>query len=119
MVQGGRLSSNAFALDLTRSRAFARGDRIGLRIMQPLRVSAGGFEIDVPVSYEYASGRVGYQQRFLNLAPRGRELNYELSYAVPLLGGHVAANAFVRSEPGHIQKMNNDIGAALRFALGF
>jgi hypothetical protein len=119
LVQGGRLSSNAFALDLTKAGAFALGDRIGLRIMQPLRVRTGGFDINLPVSYDYASGEVGYEQRLFNLAPTGRELDYELSYATPLLGGNMAANAFVRTDPGHTEWMKNDIGAAIRFTLGF
>ncbi|HEV2080738.1 MAG TPA: S8 family peptidase [Allosphingosinicella sp.] len=119
LVRGGRLSSNAFAFDLTKAGALTTSDKVGVRIMQPLRVRSGGFDIHLPVSYDYASGQVGYQQRFFNLAPTGRELDYELSYATPLLGGNMAANAFLRTDPGHIQSMKKDIGAALRFTLGF
>jgi hypothetical protein len=119
LVRGGRLSSNAFALDLTKTGALARSDRIALRIMQPLRVHGGGFNVNLPVGYDYASGTVAYQHRFLNLAPTGRELNYELSYGIPLWGGSMAANAFVRTDPGHIETMNSDVGGALRFTLGF
>lgn len=119
LVRGGRLSSNAFAIDLTKTGALAPSDRIGLRIMQPLRVRTGGLDINLPVSYDYASGKVAYQHRFLNLAPTGRELNYELSYGMPLFGGAMAANAFVRTDPGHIESMRDDIGGALRFTLGF
>jgi hypothetical protein len=119
LIQGGRLSSNAFALDLTKTGALGRSDKIALRIMQPLRVRTGGFDINLPVGYDYASDDVAYQHRFLNLAPTGRELDYELSYGRPLWGGNIAANAFVRSDPGHIESMKNDLGAALRFTLGF
>jgi hypothetical protein len=119
LVEGGRLSSNAFAFDLARSGAFMRADRIALRFMQPLRVRTGGFDVNLPISYDYASGEVGYQQRFLNLAPTGRELDYELSYETPLLGGNIAANAFIRTDPGHVEQMKNDVGGALRFTLGF
>jgi hypothetical protein len=87
--------------------------------MQPLRVRNGGFNINLPISYAYASGEVGYEQRFFNLAPTGRELDYEITYGTPLLGGSLAANAFMRTEPGHIEWMRNDIGGALRFTLGF
>jgi hypothetical protein len=119
LVRGGRLSSNAFMVDLAKNGAFARHARIALRIMQPLRVRAGGFDIDLPVGYDYASGKVDYQRHFLNLAPTGRELDYELSYGMPLLGGNMAANAFVRTDPGHVESARNDVGAALRFTLGF
>ncbi len=119
LVQGGRLSSNAFAVDLTRTGAFTPNDKIGLRIMQPLRVRAGGLDVNLPVSYDYGSGVVGYQSRFFNLAPTGRELDYELTYWTRLLGGNMAANAFVRTDPGHIQGSKKDVGAALRFTVGF
>jgi hypothetical protein len=119
LVKGGRLFSNAFALDLTKIGALARGDRIGLRIMQPLRVRSGGFDIHLPVTYDYASGEVGYQHRLFNLAPHGRELDYELSYGLPVLGGTMAANAFVRTDPGHIERMQGDVGGAIRFTLGY
>ncbi|HEU0097632.1 MAG TPA: S8 family peptidase [Allosphingosinicella sp.] len=119
LIQGGRLSTDAFALDLARAGALAPGDRIGLRIVQPLRVRSGGLNVDLPVGYDYASGEVDYQLRFLNLAPTGRELDYELSYGLPLLGGYMAANAFARTEPGHIEAMRSDFGGALRFTLGF
>lgn len=119
LVRGGRLSSHAFAIDLTKTGALARSDRIGLRIMQPLRVRTGGLDINLPVGYDHASSKVAYQHRFFNLAPTGRELNYELSYGMPLLGGNMDANAFVRTDPGHIESMKNDIGGALRFTLGF
>jgi hypothetical protein len=92
---------------------------MSLRIMQPLRVRSGGFDIELPVSYDYASGQVGYEARFFNLAPTGRELAYELSYVRPFLGGNLAANAFVRTNPGHVDSMKNDVGAALRYTLGF
>jgi hypothetical protein len=119
LVQGGRLSTNAFAFDLTKTGAFGRSDKIALRIMQPLRVRSGGFDVNLPVSYDYASGTAAHQQQFLNLAPTGREMNYELSYGMPLLGGSVAANAFVRTDPGHIEWMKKDVGGALRFTRGF
>jgi hypothetical protein len=119
LVRGGRLSSSAFALDLTKAAAFTRGDAIALRVMQPLRVRGGGLDVELPVSYDYASAAVGYGQRFLNLAPTGRELDYEISYATRLWGGSLAANAFVRTDPGHVERMKDDVGAALRLTLGF
>jgi hypothetical protein len=43
----------------------------------------------------------------------------ELSYGMPLFGGNMAANAFLRTDPGHVERMKNDIGGALRFTLDF
>jgi hypothetical protein len=87
--------------------------------MQPLRVRSGGLDINLPTSYDYASGEVGYQHRSFNLAPTGRELVYEISYGTRFLGGYLAANAFLRTEPGNIEWMKNDPGGAVRFSLGF
>jgi hypothetical protein len=119
LVQGGVLASDAFAFDLAKAGAFTGGDRLALRVSQPLRVRSGGFDINLPVRYDYASRSVGYEPRFLNLAPAGREIDYELSYDMRLLGGHFGANAFLRTNPGHVEARKDDIGAAIRFALGF
>jgi hypothetical protein len=92
---------------------------LAVRLMQPLRVRSGGYDIRLPVSYDYASGSVGYEQRFFNLAPTGREIDLEAAYGVGLWGGHLSTNAFIRREPGHIAGVGDDLGAAIRFTLGF
>ena len=87
--------------------------------MQPLRVASGGYALQLPVSYDYATGAVGYDQRFFNLAPTGREIDVEAAYGVALWGGHISANAFARRQPGHVEAMNTDLGAAFRFGVAF
>jgi hypothetical protein len=119
LVTRGSLLSSAFAFDLTKTGVLVRGDQLAFRAMQPLRVRSGGLDINLPTSYDYASGEVGYQHRSFNLAPTGRELVYEISYGTRFLGGYLAANAFLRTEPGNIEWMKNDPGGAVRFSLGF
>lgn len=121
IARGGRLGSDAFSLDLWRSGAFAGGDRLAFRAMQPLRVASGGYRLNLPVSYDYATGTAGHELRTLNLSPSGRELDFEASYGLPLFGGTgwLTANGFVRREPGHVAAMETDRGAALRLSLGF
>jgi subtilisin family serine protease len=121
LAGGGRMESDAFALDLWRSGAFARGDRLAFRAMQPLRVSSGGYRLNLPVSWDYATGTAGYELRTLNLSPSGRELDFEAAYSLPLFegSGWLTANAFLRRHPGHVAAMDTDRGAALRFSLGF
>ena len=65
------------------------------------------------------SREAGFQHRLLDLAPTGRELDYELAYETRLLGGSIAANAFLRTDPGHVRSMRNDFGGALHFTRGF
>jgi hypothetical protein len=36
---------------------------------------------------------------------------------LPCWAGNLAANGFVRTAPGHIEAMRNDLGGALRFTL--
>jgi hypothetical protein len=115
----GRLTTDAWSIDLARSNAFFSGDRFALRLMQPLRVRSGGFALNLPVSYDYADGSVGYEQRFFNLAPNGREIDLEAAYGMRILNGQLSANAFLRRQPGHIEAADADIGAGLRFRLGF
>ncbi|MBV8686030.1 MAG: S8 family serine peptidase [Alphaproteobacteria bacterium] len=119
LAQGGRMTSDAWALDVARRNALTRGDSLALRIMQPLRVRAGGLDLSVPVSYDYATLSAGYEGRFFNLAPTGREIDVEAAYGMPLLGGEVSGNVFARRQPGHIAALQSDLGAAIRFTLGF
>jgi hypothetical protein len=119
LVDQGRLSSDAFALDISRRDALRAGDKIALRLMQPLRVRNGGFDLNLPTSYDYATGTAGFERRFFNLAPTGRELDLEAAYSVALLGGDLGANLFIRTEPGHIEAMRSDLGGAIRYSLGF
>ena len=118
LVKGGRLVSDAFFFDLGRRNIWRAGDDFALRISQPLRVRSGGYDMNLPVSYDYKTGAVGYARQQLSLAPEGREIDVEAAYGVPAFGGHLSANAFYRREPGHIAAANADVGAALRFVLG-
>jgi hypothetical protein len=119
LVEAGVLASEAFAFDIAKAGAFAGSDRLALRVTQPLRVRSGGFDIKLPVRYDYASLGVSYEPRFLNLAPAGREIDYELSYSLRMLGGNFGANVFMRTDPGHVEARRDDIGGALRFSRGF
>lgn len=119
IAQGGRLSTEAWSFDVSKSGALFGGDRIALRLMQPLRVRSGGFNLAVPVSYDYATLRAGYDNRFFNLAPTGREIDLEAAYGVRLLGGEFSGNAFARRQPGNIAALRPDLGGAFRFTRGF
>jgi subtilisin family serine protease len=121
LVRGGRLQSEAFAVDLWRRAAFARHDRLAFRIMQPLRVAAGGYRLNLPVAYDYSTLATTYELRQLSLSPSGRELDFEGSYGLPVLNGSgwLSANAFVRRQPGHIAAMEDDRGAAIRLSFGW
>ena len=96
-------------------------DSIGLRIAQPLRVERGGFAILLPTAYDYATATATDTLNRLSLSPSGREIDAELSYGSTLLAGNawVGGNLFYRRQPGHIASAPDDLGAAVRFSLGF
>ena len=120
-VQDGQLATDAWALGLLKSGALANNDRFAFRVMQPLRVRSGGYSVNVPASFDYSIGSMSFKRSELSLSPIGREINVEASYGIGLFGGAgwLSANSFFRSEPGHIEGGPDDVGAAVRFNLGF
>ncbi|MBA2919095.1 S8 family serine peptidase [Sphingomonas sp. MAH-20] len=119
MTGRATIRSNAFSLDIAKTGIFGSGDRFGFRLAQPLRVASGGLGLRLPVSYDYESGAVGYANQRLNLAPTGREIDVEASYARMLLGGRMDANLFWRRDPGNFAAAPDDMGAAFRWRVGF
>jgi hypothetical protein len=57
----------------------------------------------------------------MSLRPSGREVDGEVSYGSTLLDGNtwLGGNLFYRRDPGHIADSPDDVGAAIRFSLGF
>ena len=75
----------------------------------------------LPTAYDYATGIATDSLSRMSLTPSGREVDAELSYGSSLFDGNgwVSGNLFVRRQPGHIAKAGDDVGAAIRFTLGF
>lgn len=119
LVAGGLLWSSAFSFDIAKANLVQPGDRAALRFAQPLRVARGGIDLTLPVAHDYVSGRTDFSRRTYHLAPTGRELVVEASYAMALFGGELIANSWWRRDPGHIAAMPDDQGAAVRFTMGF
>ncbi len=117
--RGSSFASQAWSFDVTRSHAFTQGDSLGLRISQPLRVSGGGLNLDLPVSYDYATQSAGFGIRRLALAPTGREVTGELAWRGPIWGGDAAASLFYRRDPGHYSAFPDDKGVAIRWSRAF
>jgi hypothetical protein len=117
----GKLVTGAYALDLTKRGIMSSSDSFGLRIAQPLRVDHGGFAMMVPTSWDYVTQSATDTPARMSLSPSGREIDAELSYGRPLVDQNawLGGNLYVRREPGHIASAANDVGAALRFSLGF
>jgi len=120
LVAGGsRFQSQAWSLDLTRAQVFGNGDTLGFRLSQPLRVTRGGIDLMLPVSYDYASESAGFGTRRLSLAPSGRETVSELAWRGPLAKGWASASLYYRTDPGHYAQAPDDAGVAVTWSRGF
>jgi hypothetical protein len=115
----GKFQSGAYSLDVAKFGLLNGRDRLGLRIAQPLRVEHGGIALMLPTSYNYATESETSTLSRLSFAPSGREVDAELSYSTLWGKGWVGANLFMRRQPGHVASADADIGAAIRYSLGF
>jgi len=118
---GGKFQAGAYGFDVAKLGVLGSGDRLGLRLSQPLRIESGGFAMMLPTAYDYATQSVTSSLSRLSLSPSGRELDAELSYGSSLFddAGWIGGNLFIRRQPGHIAESDDDYGAAIRFTLGF
>ena len=115
---GGSFQSGAYGFDVTKLGVLNGGDRLALRIAQPLRIESGGFSMMLPTSYDYATGKATNSLTNFSLSPKGREIDAELGYSTGVAGGWLGGNIFLRRQPGHIANADDDYGAAIRFTLG-
>jgi hypothetical protein len=115
----GSFQTGAYAFDLAKVGLLNRSDRLGLRLAQPLRVERGGLSMLLPTGYDYATQAATSGREYLSFRPSGREVDAELSYSTELGGGWLGANVFARRQPGHVATADPDLGAAIRYSLGF
>jgi len=78
----GRLRAYTWSLSYQRENLWVRKDRLSLGISQPLRVASG--QAGVIVTNIDEQGVAHYDTERVGLAPDGHELDYKLSYNVPL-----------------------------------
>lgn len=119
VADGSRFSSRAWSVDMVRRDAFQSGDSFGLRVSQPLRVTGGGLNLNLPVSYDYAAESPGFGLRRVSLSPDGTETIGEFSWHGTLWNGRSAASVFYRKDPGHYSSASDDAGVAITWARDF
>lgn len=118
---GGKFQTAAYAMDVSKLGILNANDRIGLRFSQPLRVDSGGFNLLLPISYDYDALTATDSWQHFSMRPSGREVDGELSYSSSVIGdaGWLSANLYVRKDPEHVASARPDVGSAIRFSLKF
>lgn len=119
MVQGARLASSAWNLDLVRHGFFTPHDALALRVAQSLRIDRGSLALRMPVYWDYATRQATLADQRIALTPSGRELAAELGWSGPLWGGAASTALFWRHAPGHLSGLPDESGAALRWRVEF
>ncbi len=89
------LWSSAFSLGVV-------GNRMGIRLSQPLRVESGHADLRW-ISGRTADGQVEVGQTTVALEPSGRQLDLELVYSLPWAGGETHLASVVSRDAGHTQ----------------
>ena len=121
LTGSGTIRTSAFSADVSKTGLFRKDDSFALRIAQPLRVSSGGLDLNLPTDWTYENGGAVAQwsvQR-LNLAPTGREMDVELAYSLVFGPGSLQTNLFYRRNPGNFAALPADYGLALRYGFHF
>ncbi len=118
-ARGATVRSQAWSMTLTGSNLVSRGDRLALRYAQPLAVTGGALALEVPVAYDYATLAPTMGNVSLSLAPKQRERVAEAVWSAPLAVGSLSLGGYWRTHPEHRSDARDDLGAAVRLALGF
>jgi hypothetical protein len=120
LAGSGLIRTDAYAAHIAKDGVFGGSDSFGVGIAQPLRVASGGIDLRVPAFYDYATTSVtSWTDRRLNLAPTGREVDVEASYAFPIGNGQIQTNLFWRRDPGNFASLPADRGVAIRYGVAF
>jgi len=115
-----RLTTSRFSAGIIGADVLSRGDRLGIRVSQPLRVETGGLNLNVPVGYDAIDGIARFEDRRASLAPTGREIAIEAAYRRRLFDfGTLEASLFRRSNPGHTAGEDSDTGGVIAWSTPF
>ena len=110
----GTVYADSWSVGLIRRDVLDDGDRLGLMLGQPFRVTSAEGTLDVPVSRDF-SGNVIRSSEQVSLTPSGREIDLELAYARDLTDAtSLDTHLFLRNEPGHDASAEPDVGMVAR-----
>lgn len=120
IARWSKARSRSFLLGGEIERLWLASDRLTFTAAMPFRVRQAKVHLHVP-DRELADGVVHYRRQAVNLRPRGREIQLQLSYAAEALQQRLslALGASLRLQPNHAASAGPEFGAALRMRLVF
>jgi hypothetical protein len=102
------INSQSWSLGLLSENVIQKNDRIGFAVSQPLTVTSGSMNLDLPVGLDYDSGIMKYQSRSISMASTSTERDFEMSYRMPTSeNANLAISALYRMNP-ESNAMNTD-----------
>jgi hypothetical protein len=111
--------SDAFALGAIAADVARDGDRLGLMVGQPLRVSSASAMLDLPTARSL-EGRIERTREQVDMTPSGRELRLELAYLRPLTEASTLGTwLLLQHQPGHDAKAEPAAGVGMRYTSRF
>ena len=95
-------SSSSYGLGLQLEKIFSSQDRFSFNLSQPLRLTSGGASFFIP------TGRTRYkdiifEEFYQDITPSGGEIDLELVYESPLLGGTLYSRFNILKDRGHLE----------------
>ena len=96
------LISGSYSVGLVGDHVDSAGGYLAFRASQPLRVEAGRAMLRW-VSGRTPDGRIEVDRTMVDLEPRGRQLDLELTYSRPWAGGEAHLAAIASRDAGHVR----------------
>lgn len=103
------LHSDWFGVGVVADEVFDPGDQVGLAFSQPLRVTEGEVDLNVPYARDF-EGNIYRNSERVSLEPGGSEYTLESYYLHPLgRRSSVGAYVMLRQEPNHVADSGADL----------
>lgn len=102
MRDPSKLWASSFALGFIGQDFDLVGGRWAFRLSQPLRIEAGHVKLHW-VAGRTPDGQVNIRQAAVDLEPSGRQLDLELTWSRPWVGGQVHLAGIVSHDAGHVR----------------
>ena len=94
------INSQSWSVGLLSDNIIQKNDRIGFAVSQPLSVTSGNMNLDLPIGLDYDSGTMKFQSRSISMASTSSERDLELSYRMPTSeSANLAFSALYRMNP--------------------